>query len=552
MEKAISGLTVSSMAKVYADAAGLEEERKNSMLSDERFHFQLALKNETGGTLRRVRVECSGDLKEFLSLRLVKDVPCTIAFQGEGDDYYERTAPGLFPDVLLPWDGSGLVLPVGLWKSVWITAEGGEKGLPVGKHEIGLKVSDMNGETLGEYSYLLEVCPGRLAENDYIVTHWMHYDAIEAQHGVKPFSDAFYDVFAEYLKVYVRAGNTMLLTPLFTPPLDTEPGGERRTAQLVGVKAEGGKYAFDFSALDKFMDFAAAHGIKYFEFSHLFTQWGGEFCPKIMAEKEGKETQIFGWETGADSEEYRAFLGEFLPRLTAFVREKGMEERCFVHLTDEPGAQHIGQYLRCRDIVKAHIGKMRTMDALSEYEFYEKGAVDLPVVYTPGANTFLEHGVSDILLYYCCQPGNGYYSNRFLGMPSQRNRIWGIQLYLSGARGFLHWGFDFYNSGLSLFEIDPYEDTNGGGFFPGGDSFMVYPVKADKGGKGRDGAIPSLRCEVFYDGMQDCLALRALEEKRGRAFVLDMLREEGVEGLNVYPRSAAWHRAFREKVNRLL
>ena len=137
-------------------------------------------------------------------------------------------------------------------------------------------------------------------------------------------------------------------------------------------------------------------------------------------------------------------------------------------------------------------------------------------------------------------------------MPSQRNRIWGIQLYLSGARGFLHWGFDFYNSGLSLFEIDPYEDTNGGGFFPGGDSFMVYPVKADKDGKGRDGAIPSLRCEVFYDGMQDCLALRALEEKRGRAFVLDMLREEGVEGLNVYPRSAAWHRAFREKVNRLL
>lgn len=541
-EKKIVGLTVSSMTKVYADSEALAEERENSMLVNERFHFQLALKSAEGGVLRRLHVECGGPLKDFVTLRLVRDVPCVAVSISGTDDYYERTAPGLYPDILQPWDGNGLILPAGgYWKSVWVTVEG---ALPVGTHEIVLTVSGMDGENLGSYVYRLEVCPGRLAENDYIVTHWMHYDAIASKHGTQLFSDAFYEVFGKYLEAYVRGGNTMLLTPLFTPPLDTEPGGERRTAQLVGVRVCGGEYRFDFSALEKFMDFASAHGIGYFEFSHLFTQWGGEFCPKILAEKDGKTERIFGWETKSDSEEYTAFLESFLPALAKFVKEKGLEERCFVHLTDEPDMQHIAQYLRCRDIVKKHIGKMRTIDALSEYEFYEQKGVDVPVVITTQAENFLQKGVADMLLYYCCFPGAGFYSNRSMGMPSQRNRILGFQLYLTGAKGFLHWGFNFYNSGLSLFELNPYEDCNGGGFFPGGDSFLVYPAAG--------GVNVSVRYEVFFDGIQDCLALRALEAKKGREYVLGLLAKEGVEGLNVYPHSAKWHKEFRDRINHLL
>ena len=74
----------------------------------------------------------------------------------------------------------------------------------------------------------------------------------------------------------------MLYVPLFTPPLDTEVGGERTTVQLVGATRQNGKYSFDFSELKRFMDFAAAHKIKYYEMSHLTTQWGAKACPKIM------------------------------------------------------------------------------------------------------------------------------------------------------------------------------------------------------------------------------------------------------------------------------
>ena len=41
----------------------------------------------------------------------------------------------------------------------------------------------------------------------------------------------------------------MLLTPVFTPPLDTAIGGERRTVQLVDVHVTENGYTFGF---DKF------------------------------------------------------------------------------------------------------------------------------------------------------------------------------------------------------------------------------------------------------------------------------------------------------------
>ena len=59
----------------------------------------------------------------------------------------------------------------------------------------------------------------------------------------------------------------------------------------------------------------------------------------------------------------------------------------------------------------------------------------------------------------------------------------------------------------------------------------------------------SVRYEVFADGIQDYRALKALERRKGREFVVNMLKDEGVTGLNVYPRSAEWHSEFRRKIN---
>ena len=68
-------------------------------------------------------------------------------------------------------------------------------------------------------------------------------------------------------------------------------------------------------------------------------------------------------------------------------------------------------------------------------------------------------------------------------------------LYKYGARGFLHWGYNFYSSYLSLRTVDPFYETDSAGRFQAGDAFRVYP--------GKEGALASLRLKVFRDGLQD-------------------------------------------------
>ena len=130
-------------------------------------------------------------------------------------------------------------------------------------------------------------------------------------------------------------------------------------------------------------------------------------------------------------------------------------------------------------------------------------------------------------------------------MPSERNRVLGLQLYLSGVKGFLHWGFNFYSSQYSIRKINPFLETDAGGAFPSGDSFVVYP--------GSDGtAWDSLRLEVFYEALGDLAALKTLEKKIGREAVVALVKGEGVSGWHDYPHDPVRLKAFRDKINRML
>ena len=104
-----------------------------------------------------------------------------------------------------------------------------------------------------------------------------------------------------------------------------------------------------------------------------------------------------------------------------------------------------------------------------------------------------------------------------MSMPSHRNRVLGLQLYMNGMEGFLHWGYNFYYSRHSEFSVDPYQVTDSMYAFPSGDPFSVYPYE--------NGAIESLRCAVFYEGLQDRMLLKALEEKIGKEKVRNMVTE---------------------------
>ncbi len=530
--------TISSMEKIMPEIEPIEWENGNTMFSNERFHFQIALQNNSEVMLKLLKVKITGLDEEYISMRTVELVPAGYVIPS-ADDYYISTKTGVFPDVLKPFGKKGLVLPCMQWRSVWVTINA-EKNIPAGKYELKIEILNPENEVIGKCKYALEVLEEKLPECDLKLTNWMHYDCIAHRHNVELFGDDFYKVFEYYLKAYVTCGQNMLLTPLFTPPLDTLVGGERRTAQLVGVKKMQTGYEFCFDELKKFISFVTARGIKYIEFSHLFTQWGGEFCPKIMAETGNGEEKIFGWETKADEQEYVAFLGAFLPALMQKLEEWGVAEKCYFHLTDEPHIDHLENYEKCRALVKKYIKDRPIMDAMSNYDFYEKGLVDIPVPIANRYLSFKEHGVKNMFVYYCCVPCTAYYSNRALGMPLQRTRILGWQLYASGVQGFLHWGFNFYNTAFSLEEIDPYADTSAGGMFPAGDSFIVYPAQ--------DNVLMSIRGESIGEAVQDYRLCMLLEQCIGKEKVQELLRGWGIEAYHKYPRSVRIHNTIRQKL----
>lgn len=532
------GKIVSSFEKVTLLKEPAAEEYFSRMLVNERLNFQLVFKSDRPYATKKNRIEVRGDLASYVTLRTVENVPVSYTAP-EADDYYTGKEPGLYPDLLKPIGALGIVLPCRQWKSVWVSLEKKE-GLPIGRHELTFSLFDEGGTTLSELRYTAEVIGASSPKNQLKLTNWIHYDCISRAGKTRPFTKKFYSVFEKYLSAYTDCGFNMLLTPIFTPPLDTERGSERMTAQLVDVTVENGKYRFDFSKLEEFVRFARAHGIEYFEFSHLFTQWGGKFCPKIVAKENGKTKKIFGWHVASDSPEYVAFLNAFLPELCKRIEKLGIENVSYLHLTDEPAENVADQYEKCYNVVKKNVGDLPVMDALSSPVFYERGIVDTPVSITDCFERFKDLNCKDLIVYYCCFPNAGYYSNRFINMTGVRTRILGAQLYATGATGFLHWGFNFYNSVLSIEPIDPYAVTDGCGFYPGGDGYIVYPAA--------NGVNYSIRAELTKEAFQDYNALKLLEELAGKELTARLIKEAGIKNYNEYPRGNDEFAAFRNRI----
>ena len=451
----------------------------------------------------------------------------------EIDDYYVFAPDHMYPDLLskvsevdLQGDGNAVL---------FIEVPADNKS--VGVHVIKITIA---GQTI---EFPLTVLDKKLVDTDLVITHWFHNDGICNVYGVEPFSDEYYERFENFLSAYVKMGNNMLLVPVFTPPLDTAVGGERLTTQLVGVEKVGSDYKFDFSKFDKYIAVAKKHGIKYFELSHLFTQWGGKFCPKIIVTENGKETMPFGWEVKSTDENYLEFLKQYLKSVTEHLRALDIFDNTYMHLTDEPHGEDIETYLKLAEFIKANNFGLKTFDAISHFDIVKNKAVSLPAVCTRSKEFELFDG-TDKLLYYCIDIDDNYLSNRYFHMPLQRTQIIGMQVYETGAKGFLHWGFNFYNTQYSTRPLNPYEETTAGGNFCAGDSFLVYP--------GKDGAEYSLRYFILLKAFEEYRLLKTLENKIGREKVLDILHKNGVKDRREYPRSVKWHNDFIEELKALL
>jgi hypothetical protein len=299
---------LSSLTKVFADETPTEQAfNRASALFGETYSFQVAYTSDT--LLKNINVNIESSLADRILIRSVGLVPSEMPCFQNPDDNVLRTTPGLYPDPLYELNQQSISAVPQQWRSIWVSALLDES-VSAGLHSIQISFLSDEGETLAVSDvFQLTVIPAALPPQKLIHTEWFHVDCIATQYGVEVFSEAHWTLLERYVDSMVKHGMNMILTPLFTPPLDTLIGGERPTVQLVQVDVQGDRYTFGFDQLTRWVTMCRKLDVKYFEFSHLFTQWGAKYAPKIIGTVNGEEKKLFGWETNASLRSLSQLLG---------------------------------------------------------------------------------------------------------------------------------------------------------------------------------------------------------------------------------------------------
>lgn len=536
---------LSSLEKVFPDGRGVDAPAPELvMLKGENLSFQLALKYVAGENEPRFKpafVKTESDLQVKITARVVKNVPVQHPRPADtADENYLSLEPGMYPDVLSSLENSPAVLFQNEWQSIWLEIEGAEE-MAAGEYPIVIRLADHLGEEYLKVEVKVTVLNAVLPKQTIAHTEWFHSDCLADYYQVPAFSEKHWEIVENFVRTAVKRGCNMLLTPHFTQALDTYIGGERTTVQLVDVTVEKGEYSFEFSKLKRWIEMALDCGMEWIEMAHLFTQWGATAAPKVMATVDGEYKRIFGWDTPSVGGEYTRFLRVYLTQLVEKLKEWGVEKRCYFHISDEPNAQQLAGYKAAKESIADLIEGFPIMDAMSHYEIYEQSGITPPVVSERHLDIFLEHKVSPLWDYYCCGPTQ-VMTNRFIVMPLARTRALGLQLWKYNLQGFLHWGYNFYNTVWSLAHINPYQDTESAGAFPPGDAFLVYP---GPGGKPEE----SIRIIAMHEAMQDARALQLLEKLIGREKALAVLEAEGEVTLEKYPWDSESMLRTRARIN---
>lgn len=533
----------SSLEKVFFDMPNSTfENGVSTIFKNEIFSFQIVGTFKDLGMKHTFKIECDSNINEYIKIHEVTYVPSLLPCYNDSltDSNYLRKEAGLFPDPLQKLDNNEFTIPDSQARALWISVE--PNGKIEGTYPIKFKIYCSN-ELISELKYTITIKDIMLPDLKLINTGWFHGDCLAVLHNTQIMSEKYFEIVEKYIKIYTKFGHNMILTPIFTPPLDTAIGSERPTNQLVDVTLSRGKYSFEFTKLKHWIDICLKHGIKYFEISHLFTQWGATSAPKIMATIDGEYKRIFGWDTDATSSEYTEFLGCFLPELKKVLNEYNIFDNCYFHVSDEPSEEHLDNYKSAKEILTKHIPDSKLIDALGNYEIYKRKIISKPIPSTTSIPKFIENGVKNLWTYYCCSQGKNV-ANRFMAMPSYRNRILAYQLYKNDIEGFLQWGFNFWFTQNSVRTVNPYNETDAECAFPSGDAFMVYPL--DKYGD----VVCSLRLYVFNEAMQDLRAMQLLENLTDKDTVLSLL--ESINGFDTYPQDAKYILNMRDIINNMI
>lgn len=418
-----------------------------------------------------------------------------------------RRAPGFFPDAFL--EAKEFPLRAGMTQPLWVrvsvppdAAPGGYRG----RLTLSLDFESGKAERI-DVPIRLEVWPFSIPASPTIRhTEWMYPTLVSDYYHIEAWSDAHWTWLERIAADMAAHRQDMILTPF---------------SELVQVtRRDDGKFAYDLTRLDRWLDIFQAAGVTWIEGGHVAGRVGGWDSPIVLGRLRVLDARGKPVDTSREAmpdAAYEPILRGMLQRVHARLRERGLADRYVQHIADEPIPKNMDSWTKIAAKVRRWLPGVRTIDAVMA-EGMEK-ACDIRVPQVQEV-----HGPSRVkppqeLWSYVCVFPQGVYPNRFLDYPSVRNRILFWLSWSLGLKGFLHWGYAYWHTWVNVpgsgtpgaVPISPWTDAAAGSHYcgdamplPAGDPHIVYP--------GKSTICSSIRWEVVRKGLEDYETLRLLEQ----------------------------------------
>ncbi|WP_165869222.1 DUF4091 domain-containing protein [Thiogranum longum] len=388
-------------------------------------------------------------------------------------------APGWYPDPLPLFTENSRKVVNSVWVSCYIpdgTRGGtyrGEASLTVGTSAYKIPVR------LHVWSFALPKKPG------LHVSMWTHVPQIVKRYNTKKGSRKFWQVVEAIAQD--QSKHRVDISFVYLSLIKT-------------TKDEMGKYRFDFTDYERWIEIFRKQGIENFEGYPL----AHAKAHNIYDVASGEKIKILA---GDDlTYEDKRYLRSILNAINEENRKLKLQGHYMQHVGDEMRGSQVRIYREIAEIVREEMPDVPIIDATHLSASDRKGMMDIPVTNMVAPLSKERNGIGKKWGRWWYTAGfkpRGRMPNRFIDYPLIKMRIIPWLNWRMGVSGYLHYAYNFWYgpSGESPWHRVQY------GKYPPGDAWVVYPR--------RDGdkeiLVPSMRWEVFRDGLEDYEYLKLME-----------------------------------------
>ena len=339
-------------------------------------------------------------------------------------------------------------------------------------------------------TFEVEVFPTIVPEagrSDHKYINWFNCKAIATYHHAPLFSEEWYHIFEQYLRLgkYGRQNMVLLSLDLY-------------------FELQNGTPCLNEERLDRMIAILDKVGIYWIE--------GGHFARRKDRQWEATQAELlFTCKTIPGDGEQE--LTDMCRQLYAYLKKNNLTERWLQSFLDEPLDGLANTYTTGVQIIKNAMPGISILDATIARETIA-GTLNY---WCPTANKYEKyrsffdkrHALGEHIFVYTCLEPTGNFCNRMLDQEKLRQVWlgWAPALY-ENIEGYLHWGgmsmerLDFYRLSAPLSDITDYE-SNHRSRLPAGDPAIVFP--------GFHEVYSSTRLEAHRIGFEDLVLLERIK-----------------------------------------